>query len=106
MRDAPGSDRVKPSREAASVMRFAGLVYDLDASTLARDSGEAISLTRGEFALLRMFVTRPRRVVGRDTLDEVAVSEIDEPHDSEDEAQPPSKQGIEAAQQDSLNEGV
>ena len=38
--------------------------------------------------------------------DEVAVSEIDEPHDAEDEAQPRSKQGIEPAQQDSLNEGV
>ena len=38
--------------------------------------------------------------------DEVAMSEIDEPHDAEDEAQPRSKQRIEAAQQDSLNEGV
>jgi TolB-like protein len=68
MRDASGTDGVKPSREAASVMRFACLVHDLDACTLARDSGEAISLTRGEFALLRMFVTRPRRVISRDTL--------------------------------------
>jgi len=67
MRDAPGIG-VKPSREAASVVRFAGLVLSLDACMLARDSGDAIPLTRGEFALLRMFVARPGRVFSRDTL--------------------------------------
>jgi len=40
-------------------LRFAGLTLDLDACTLARDSGEAIPLTRGELALLRVFVARP-----------------------------------------------
>jgi DNA-binding winged helix-turn-helix (wHTH) protein len=35
---------------------------------LARASGEAIPLTRGEFALLRMFVARPGRVISRDAL--------------------------------------
>ena len=35
---------------------------------LARESGEAIPLTRGEFALLRMFVARPGRVISRDAL--------------------------------------
>jgi TolB-like protein/DNA-binding winged helix-turn-helix (wHTH) protein len=54
--------------EATAVLRFAGLTLDLDASTLARESGEAIPLTRGEFALLRVFVTRPGRVLSRDTL--------------------------------------
>lgn len=34
------------------------LVLELDACTLARDSGETIALTRGEFSLLRMFVGR------------------------------------------------
>jgi pimeloyl-ACP methyl ester carboxylesterase/DNA-binding winged helix-turn-helix (wHTH) protein len=68
MRDAAGINGVKPSREAASVVRFAGLVLSLDACTLTRDSGDAIPLTRGEFALLRMFVARPGRVFGRDTL--------------------------------------
>jgi TolB-like protein/Tfp pilus assembly protein PilF len=68
MRDAPGFDGVKPSREAASLVRFAGLVLSLDACMLARESGEPIPLTRGEFALLRMFVSRPGRVISRDTL--------------------------------------
>ena len=58
MRDAAGFDAVGPSREAASLVRFGGLVLNLDACLLARDSGEVIPLTRGEFGLLRMFVTR------------------------------------------------
>jgi two-component system OmpR family response regulator len=65
---APGFDAVTAPGEAPSLVRFAGLVLNLDAWTLARDSGEAIPLTRGEFALLRMFVTRPGRVISRDTL--------------------------------------
>jgi adenylate cyclase len=68
VRDVPESDGSEPLREAAAPMRFAGLVLDLDASTLAREAGEAIPLTRGEFALLRAFVTRPGRVISRDTL--------------------------------------
>src|SRR5215469_12914625 len=69
MRDVPvESDGVKPPRESASLVRFAGLVLDLDAQALVRESGEAIPLTRGEFALLRMFVTRPGRVLSRDAL--------------------------------------
>ena len=65
MRHAPESDESKPPREAASLVRFVGLVIDLDACMLARESGEAIPLTRSEFALLRMFVTRPGRVLSR-----------------------------------------
>jgi two-component system, OmpR family, response regulator len=65
MRDVPELDGLKPPSAPVS---FAGLVLDLDACTIARESGEAISLTRGEFALLRVFVTRPGRVVSRDTL--------------------------------------
>ena len=52
MRDALELDAVKPLREASSLVRFAGLVLNLDACMLARDSGEGIPLTRGEFALL------------------------------------------------------
>jgi adenylate cyclase len=47
---------------------FAGLVFDLDACTLKRESGEAVVLTRGEFALLHEFVRRPGRVLSRDLL--------------------------------------
>ena len=36
-----------------SLARFAGLTLNLAACTLARESGELIPLTRGEFALLR-----------------------------------------------------
>src|ERR1700684_4248962 len=68
MRDTAGFDGVKPSREPASVVRFVGLVLNFDACLLARESGDPIPLTRGEFAVLRMFVTRPGRVLSRDTL--------------------------------------
>jgi hypothetical protein len=67
MRDALDFDSVKPSPELTLPVRFAGLILSLDGCTLARDSGDAIPLTRGEFALLRMFVTRPGRVISRDT---------------------------------------
>jgi class 3 adenylate cyclase/predicted ATPase len=81
MRDAPDFDGVRPSRDAASIMRFASLVYDLDACTLAHDSGEAIPLTRGQFALLRMFVTRPGRAISRDTLLDAFTKRRFEPFD-------------------------
>ena len=68
MRDAVGPGGVKPSREAASLVRFARLVLNLDACILALDSGEVIPLTHGEFAVLRMLVSRPGRVISRDAL--------------------------------------
>jgi pimeloyl-ACP methyl ester carboxylesterase/DNA-binding winged helix-turn-helix (wHTH) protein len=68
MRGAVRFDGVKPLREAASLVRFAGLVLSLDACMLARETGEVIPLTRGEFAVLRMFVARPGRVISRDGL--------------------------------------
>ena len=49
-------------------MRFAGLFLNLDACTLVRDSGGSIPLTRSEFAVLRMLVTRAGRVISRDVL--------------------------------------
>ena len=61
-------DGVRPSDEASAALRFRGLALDLDACTLAHESGEAIPLTRGEFALLRAFVTRPGRVLSRDAV--------------------------------------
>ena len=62
-------------------MRFAGFVLSLDACTLARDSGDAIPLTRGEFALLKMFVTRPGWVIRRDTLLDALTGRRFEPYD-------------------------
>ena len=71
MQDVPqerlGAD-APPLGEAMSPVRFAGLVFDLGACTLARESGEAIPLTRGEFRLLRLFVSRPGRVLSRDAI--------------------------------------
>ena len=81
MRNAPESDGLEPLREAASLVRFAGLILGLDARTLARESGEPIPLTRGEFALLRVFVTRPGRVLSRDTLLDALANRRFEPFD-------------------------
>jgi pimeloyl-ACP methyl ester carboxylesterase/DNA-binding winged helix-turn-helix (wHTH) protein len=81
MRDAARSDGVKPSREAASLVRFAGLFLNLDACILTRESGEAIPLTHGEFAVLRIFVSRPGRVITRDTLLDAFTNRRFEPFD-------------------------
>ena len=66
--DAARNAGKSPEEGAGGAFAFAGLVLDLDACTLDRESGEAIPLTRGEFALLREFVRRPGRVLSRDTL--------------------------------------
>jgi TolB-like protein/DNA-binding winged helix-turn-helix (wHTH) protein len=81
MRDTAGFDGVKPSREPASVVRFAGFVLNFDACLLARESGDPIALTRGEFAVLRMFVTRPGRVISRDSLLDAFTDRRFEPFD-------------------------
>jgi DNA-binding response OmpR family regulator len=57
-----------PSGHPKAPVRFAGLVLDLDAYVLARESGEAIPLTRSEMTLLRLFVSRPGRVLSRDAI--------------------------------------
>jgi hypothetical protein len=49
MQDVPqehGDADAQPSGKPAARVRFAGLVLDLNACTLARESGEAIPLTR------------------------------------------------------------
>jgi TolB-like protein/DNA-binding winged helix-turn-helix (wHTH) protein len=81
MRDVPEAGGLKLPGEASSPVRFAGLVLDLDACTLARESGEEIPLTRGELALLRVFVTRPGRVISRDTLLDALANRRFEPFD-------------------------
>ena len=81
MRDAPGSGRLEQPSEAPSLLRFANFILDLDACTLAREPGEAVALTRGEFALLRVFVTRPGRVLSRDAVLDALASRRFEPFD-------------------------
>ncbi len=65
MHDLQKLDDIGASTEVVSRMQFSGLILDLDACALARESGETIPLTRGELALLRMFVNRPGRVLSR-----------------------------------------
>jgi class 3 adenylate cyclase/tetratricopeptide (TPR) repeat protein len=74
-------DGAMPLSEATVPVHFAGLILDLDACTLARESGEAIQLTRGEFALLRFFATHPRRVLSRDMLLDATAGRRFEPFD-------------------------
>ena len=73
MVDAPADTASNAGRSSQDQKRgvfgFAGLVLDLGACTLQRESGEAIALTRGEFALLREFVRRPGRVLSRALFD-------------------------------------
>jgi DNA-binding response OmpR family regulator len=57
--DAASKAGTSPQDEARGAFAFARLVLDLAACTLKRESGGAIALTRGEFALLREFVRRP-----------------------------------------------
>jgi len=56
------------SSESRTLVRFSGFVLDLDACRLERDNGETVALTRGEYSLLRFFVSRSGRVLSRDTL--------------------------------------
>jgi TolB-like protein len=75
------ADGAAPSSEARAPVHFAGLILDLDGCSLARASGEAIPLTRGEFALLRFFATHPRRVLSRDMLLDATAGRRFEPFD-------------------------
>ena len=67
-RKPQGHETEELAADSRSTIRFAGLVLDLAACTLTRDSGELVPLTRGEFALLRVFASRPGRVVSREAI--------------------------------------
>jgi len=66
--DSAVSAQTGANEERGAALCFASLIFDVDACTLTRKSGEAIPLTRGELALLREFVRRPGRVLSRDQL--------------------------------------
>ncbi|MGA8052486.1 MAG: two-component system response regulator OmpR [Burkholderiales bacterium] len=57
--------------EAPEEVRFGGVVVDLARRTLTK-GGETISLTTGEFALLKVLVTHARQPLSRDRLMELA----------------------------------
>lgn len=67
MRGVEG-DSERAAQSPKGCLRFGGLALDLDSRTLTRELGETITLTRGEFALLRALAGRPGRVVSRETL--------------------------------------
>ena len=75
---APGHEQ---PQIASGLLRFSRLTLDLDACTLTRETGEAIALTRAEFALLRFMSGRPGRVLSRDTLLDAVSNRRMEPFD-------------------------
>jgi len=62
----PGAPATVPETVA-----FGGMALDLATRTLVKD-GESITLTTGEFAMLRVLVTHPRQPLSRDRLMELA----------------------------------
>src|SRR5271154_4178698 len=84
MRDRSGLDDGEGGTlfgEGKAPVRFAGLILDLDACTLAHEPGKTIALTHGEFALLRVFVSRPGRALSRDMLLDATFHRQFEPFD-------------------------
>jgi two-component system phosphate regulon response regulator OmpR len=75
MIEAPGA----PSREAQSVS-FGPFEFDLALRRLTRD-GEVISLTTGEFSMLKALVRHPRQPLSRDKLAQLARGREFEPFD-------------------------
>jgi two-component system OmpR family response regulator len=62
-------------------LRFSGWRIDIDARMLYDPQDRVISITDGEFRLLRAFVERPRRVLTRDQLLDFARGEDSEHYD-------------------------
>lgn len=54
--------------DGGAAFRFAGWQMDLAAWELTDPDGVLVGLTEGEFAVLRLFVERPRRVLSREQL--------------------------------------
>lgn len=67
---APSIDSVQPSGLEAgeSLYFFSGWTVDVAQHLVINDQSEVITLSGGEFALLRVFVERPRRVLSRNHL--------------------------------------
>ena len=82
MRDAPSkSCQWEQPREAPSLLRFAGFILNLDASTLVGETGEAVALTRGEFGALARFRHQARVESSRDALLDALANRRFEPFD-------------------------
>ncbi|MGK6324412.1 response regulator [Sphingomonas sp. DT-51] len=61
-------DRLSPARQREQVYRFAGWSFDQRQRKLTSPTGDSVSLTKGEFALLSAFVQAPRRTLTREHL--------------------------------------
>ncbi|NKC31679.1 response regulator [Falsiroseomonas selenitidurans] len=70
----------EPRRNAGRI-GFAGWVLDLGTRVLEGADGVALSLTTGEFELLRCFIEHPRRVLTRDQLLDLARGRAATPFD-------------------------
>ena len=67
--------------ERRGALTFLGWRIDLDAHQLFDPDGVLVDLTDGEFAVLRVFAERPRRVLSRETLLEAARGSDTESYD-------------------------
>ena len=61
-------------RGAAEAVRFAGFRFDFARRELVDPDGVLVTLSTGEFRLLRAFIERPQRVLSRDQLLDLAFS--------------------------------
>jgi len=61
-------NRRRVASASANIFTFEGWRIDLDANELFDSQGVIVHLSAGEFAVLRAFVQRPRRVLTRETL--------------------------------------
>lgn len=65
---AASAPQASETPTATDVFAFSGWRFDLTKRELRREDGEIVSLTTGEFALLRTFVLNANRVLNRDQL--------------------------------------
>jgi TolB-like protein len=80
--DDAGSAPVKDSLPPRGApVRFGDFTFDLDGCSLSNTDGGDIPLTRSEFALLRMFVRHPGRVLSRGYLLDALAGKRSEPFD-------------------------
>lgn len=61
-------DRLSNAKQHEAVFRFEGWVFDQRRRRLTSPEGEAIPLTKSEFALLSAFVLKPREILSRERL--------------------------------------
>jgi len=77
------ADALRPEADPPPqpALRFAGYTLDLDGHMLTGPDGRPIALTPSEFALLRVFVRRPGRVLSREHLGHALAGRGAEPYE-------------------------